>query len=31
MDTLGAINLLTIGLVILIYIIARENEKDTPK
>lgn len=30
MDTLGGINLLTIGLVILIYILVKVNEKDTP-
>jgi len=31
MDALGSINLLTIGFVILIYILAKTNEKDTPK
>lgn len=31
MDALGSINLLTIGLVILIYIFVKVDEKDTPK
>jgi hypothetical protein len=30
MDILGSMNLLTIGLVVLIYILAKSNEKDTP-